>query len=123
MWVPSLDVSLGPWHPEPLHRGGGRKSYSRLAPKGGAMSEATKEVSQSSKRSRRELLAGAAGALGALAAESLGRIAAAQATQGQPVIAGKSNDATAPTGITNSSSGAAFYVFAATGTGLVGNGG
>ena len=87
------------------------------------MSEATKEVSQSSKRSRRELLAGAAGALGALAAESLGRIPAAQATQGQPIIAGKSNDATAPTGITNSSSGAAFYVFAATGTGLVGNGG
>src|SRR5207244_5793196 len=69
---------------------------------------------RSHKRSRRELLAGAAGALGVLAAESVVRIPAAQATQGQPVIAGQDNTETSATGITNS---------ATNGNGLVVQGG
>ncbi len=49
------------------------------------------------RRTRREILAGAAGALGVMAAEALAKAPAAEATQGQAVIAGQSNTATQTT--------------------------
>ena len=65
------------------------------------------------KRSRRQLIAGAVGALGVLAVEAAARVPAAQATQGQAVIAGQGNTATSTTGITNTNQGAGLSVVGA----------
>jgi hypothetical protein len=70
-----------------------------LRRKGVAMSG--KSSGDGVKRSRRALLAGATGAVGVLAAKSLARTPAAEATQGQPVIAGFNNSETLPTRLVN----------------------
>ena len=57
------------------------------------------------RRSRRELLAGAAGALGVLGAETLVRVAPAQAADGNPVLLGQGNTASAYTIIQSAGGG------------------
>jgi hypothetical protein len=70
------------------------------------MAESTRTDAQPGKRTRRNVLKGVGLGAAALAARGLGRTPAAEATQGDPVIAGESNTATAATGITTVGSGA-----------------
>jgi hypothetical protein len=76
-------------------------------------------------RSRRGLLAAGAGVVGLAAAETMARAAPAQASNGQPVLLGATNNATAVTQINaTSSSGVAQAKLAVTGSGVgvIGNG-
>ena len=56
---------------------------------------------ESRPRSRRALLAGALGGLGALAASAVGRVSPAAAANGDPVVQGQTNTATATTVVQN----------------------
>jgi hypothetical protein len=58
--------------------------------------------------SRRALLAGALGGLGALAASAIGRASPARAANGDPVVLGQVNNATANTQIYTNSASAVY---------------
>jgi hypothetical protein len=67
------------------------------------------------------MLAGVLGGIGAWAASSIGRAGPVGAANGDPVLAGQGNTATAETSITNSAGGDAFTGFASgSGTGVTG---
>ena len=79
------------------------------------------------KKSRRELLAGAAGAVGVLAVEAVANTPAAEATQGQAILAGVTNTETGAGGTVVQNTGASGHGVegqgSGTGTGIRGIGG
>jgi hypothetical protein len=68
--------------------------------------------------SRRALLAGALGGIGAWAASAIGRTSPTQAANGDPVLLGQGNAATAVTTVTNSTAGTNAFAAQATGGGV-----
>jgi hypothetical protein len=67
--------------------------------------------------SRRALLAGALGGIGVWATSAIGRASPMQAANGDPVVLGSGNLATALTGITNTSAGSTTLHCSSTGAG------
>lgn len=72
-------------------------------------------ASASSRRTRRQLLAGGVAAAGVLAADALGRAAPAAAADGDPILMGTINESTSTTLINNSGGDTTFTVAAASG--------